>query len=223
MVQNSLGWLCCKKGWEPAWPQAWPGSGGGCRCFPSALVKPRFYNHNSQALKSCWLGYSSWLCAGVPFVGLLGPELLLAWELKDKSRWKSPPGTTPFKCQSKCQCGHDTVSEMQWRLLTTAISTLLALCCLLMARHQQLSKPPWCPPSRDLTSVPRALPFLLSPRGSHDEYLPPIRSIPSLWARPKTFWSHTVVQLWALTRAPPRISLARCMANPMNRLAAVIY
>ena len=71
VVQNSLGWLCCKKGWEPAWPQAWPGSGGGCRCFPSALVKPRFYNHNSQALKSCWLGYSSWLCAGVPLWGCL--------------------------------------------------------------------------------------------------------------------------------------------------------
>jgi len=75
-------------------------------------------------------------------VGLLGGELLLVWELKDKSSWKSPPGTTLFKCQSKFHCGYDTVSEMQWRLLTTAISTLLFL-CLLVACHKWLSKPPW--------------------------------------------------------------------------------
>lgn len=74
----------------------------------------------------------------VPFVGLLGLELLLAWELKDKCRWKSPPGTTLLKCQSKYKRRH----EMQWRLLATAISTLLVLCYLLMACHQHLSKPP---------------------------------------------------------------------------------
>lgn len=66
---------------------------------------------------------------------------------------------------------------MQWRLLNRAKTTLLVVCCCLMVCPQRLSKHPSGPPSRDLTSCPRAFSLQLSLLGAHNEDLPSTRSI----------------------------------------------